>query len=123
MVIAQKGIKLNTRNEEMKMNKYQKKQKEIRRRLREDEKFRRDSAQECITILSVIPVYVMLEQYGWKRVRLSRFVRRYSKIVADIAAKKISPEALAEEIYSQTGIKYDDGSWWDTRAKDSVRKE
>lgn len=104
------------------MNKHQLRLKEMRKRLREDEKFRRDSAQLSIDVLSVVPVYIMLEQYGWKRIRLSRFINRYAKIIDDIAKKKISPETLAEEIYSQTKIKYDDGSWYDTREKRSVRK-
>lgn len=105
------------------MNKHQQRQKEMRRRLREDEKFRRDSAQLGIDVLSVVPVYIMLEQYGWKRIRLSRFIRRYAKIIADIASKKVTPDTLAEEIYSQTGIKYENGNWWDTKAKKSVREE
>lgn len=91
--------------------------------MREDEKFRRDSAQLSIDVLSVVPVYIMLEMYNHKRKRLSRFIRRYAKIIADIAEKKVKVETLAEEIYSQTGIKYDNGNWWDTKAKESVRKE
>ncbi len=104
------------------MNKYQQRQKELKRRLKEDEKFRRQSAQISIDVLSVVPVYVMLEQYGWKRKRLTRFIKRYSKVIADIAAKKISVEALGEQIFSETGLKYDDGSWWDTKAKKSARE-
>lgn len=105
------------------MNKYQQKQKELRRKLREDEAFRRKSAQISIDVLSVVPVYIMLEQYGWKRKRLTRFIHRYSKVIADIASKKITVEALGEQILSETGLKYDDGSWWDTKAKQSVREE
>ena len=101
---------------------YQQRQKELRRKLREDEKFFRDSAQLSINVLSVVPVYIMLEQYGWKRIRLSRFIRRYATIIADIASKKVTPDSLADEIYQQTGIKYDDGNWWDTKTKESVRK-
>lgn len=105
------------------MNKYQQKQKEMRRRLREDEKFRRESAQISIDVLSVIPVYIMLEQYGWKKKRLSRFILRYSKIIDDLAKKRISIEALGEQILSETGLRYDDGSWYDTKAKHSVREK
>lgn len=106
----------------MALTRYQQRQKELRRKLREDEKFFRDSAQLSINVLSVVPVYIMLEQYGWKRIRLSRFIRRYATIIADIASKKVSPQSLADEIYQQTGIKYDDGNWWDTKAKKSVRE-
>ena len=103
------------------MTKHQQRQKELRRRLREDEKFRRESAQISIDVLSVIPVYIMLEQYGWKRKRLTRFIKRYSKIIDDLAKKRISIEALGEQILSETGLRYDDGSWYDTKAKHSVR--
>ena len=63
----------------------------------------------------------MLEQYGWKKKRLSRFILRYSKIIDDLAKKKISVEALGEQILTETGLRYDDGSWYDTKAKHSVR--
>ena len=94
----------------------------MKQRLREDESFRREAAQLSINVLSVVPVYIQMEMYGHKRIRLSRFINRYAKIIDDIAKGKVSPETLAEEIYSQTGIKYDDGSWYDTKEKRSVRR-
>ena len=103
------------------MTNHQKRQKELRRRLREDEKFKRDSAQISIDVLSVVPVYILLEMLGWKRKRLTRFVLRYSKIIDDLAKKRISTERLAEQIEMETGLRYDDGSWWDMKAKHSVR--
>lgn len=94
----------------------------MRRKLREDEAFKREAAQLSIDVLSVVPAYIMLEQYGWKRIRLSRFINRYAKIIDDISKKKVSTDTLAEEIYQQTGIKYDEGTWIDTRHNESVRK-
>lgn len=105
----------------MSLPKHQQRQKELRRRLREDEKFRRESAQISIDVLSIVPVYILLEMLGWKKKRLSRFILRYSKIIDDLAHKRISTERLAEQIESETGIRYDDGSWYDTKAKKSVR--
>lgn len=106
----------------MALSKYQQKQKKMRRQLREDEKLRREAAGLSINVLSVVPVYVLYELCGWKRIRLSRFIRRYSKIIADIASGKVSPEALAEQLMYETGIKYADGEWYDLKAKESVRK-
>ena len=104
------------------MTKHQQKQKELRRRLREDEKFRRESAQISIDVLSAVPVYVLLELCGWKNKRLTRFILRYSKIIDDIAKHRISVEALAEEISTKAKLKYDDGSWYDVRKnKKSIR--
>lgn len=104
------------------MTKHQQKQKELRRRLREDEKFRRESAQISIDVLSVVPVYVLLELCGWKNKRLTRFILRYSKIIDDLAKHRISVEALAEEISTKAKLKYDDGSWYDVRkSKKSIR--
>lgn len=99
------------------MTKHQQKQKELRRRLREDDKFRRESAQLSINVLSVVPVYILLEQYGWKRKRLSRFIMRYQKIIDDIANKRLSTQALADELKQLTKIEYDDGIW------DNILKE
>lgn len=99
------------------MTKHQQKQKELRRRLREDEKFRRDSAQLSINVLSVVPIYILLEQYGWKRKRLSRFIMRYQKIIDDIANKRLTTQALADELKQLTNIEYDDGIW------DNILKE
>lgn len=93
------------------MTKHQQKQKELRRRLREDDKFRRESAQLSINVLSVVPVYILLEKYGWKRKRLSRFIMRYQKIIDDIANKRLTTQALAEELKQLTKIEYDDGIW------------
>jgi hypothetical protein len=99
------------------MTKHQQKQKELRRRLREDEKFRKESAQLSINVLSVVPVYILLEQYGWKRKRLSRFILRYQKIIDDIANKRLTTQALADELKQLTKIEYDDGIW------DNILKE
>ena len=96
------------------MTKHQQRQKELRRRLREDDKFRRESAQLSINVLSVVPVYILLEQYGWKRKRLSRFIMRYQKIIDDIANKRLSTQALADELKQLTKIEYDDGIWDNT---------
>lgn len=105
------------------MTKHQQRQKELRRRLREDEKFRMESAQISIDVLSVVPVYVLLEMYGWKNKRLTRFILRYSKIIDDIAKHRISVAALAEEISNNAKLKYDDGSWYDVRkSKKSIRR-
>lgn len=93
------------------MTKHQQKQKELRRRLREDDKFRRESAQLSINVLSVVPVYILLEQYGWRRKRLSRFIMRYQKIIDDIANKRLTTQALADELKQITKIEYDDGIW------------
>lgn len=105
------------------MTKHQQRQKELRRRLREDEKFRRESAQISIDVLSVVPVFILLEQYGHKRKRLTRFIKRYSKIIDDLAKKNITIEALGEQILLETDLQYDDGSWYDTKAKHSVREK
>ena len=99
------------------MTKHQQKQKELRRRLREDDKFRRESAQLSINVLSVVPAYILLEQYGWKRKRLSRFIMRYQKIIDDIANKRLTTQALADELKQLTNIEYDDGIW------DNILKE
>lgn len=99
------------------MTKHQQRQKELRRRLREDEQFRRESAQLSINVLSVVPVYILLEQYGWKRKRLSKFIMRYQKIIDDIANKKLTTQALADELKQLTKIEYDDGIW------DNILKE
>lgn len=105
------------------MTKHQQRQKELRRRLREDEKFKRDSAQISIDVLSVVPVYILLEMLGWKRKRLTRFILRYSKIIDDLAHKRISTERLAEQIEIETGLQYNDGSWLDMKGKYSVREK
>lgn len=89
--------------------------KEQRKRVRDDEKLQYDAAKVCMDVLSVVPVYVLLEQYGWKNKRLARFISRYAKVMNDVNKKKVSPKALADEILSQAKIKYDDGDWYDVR--------
>ena len=102
----------------MALTKREQKLKQQRKRMREDKKITRDAAIICMNVLGVVPVYVLMEQYGWKRIRLSRFLKRYVKIMDDVNDRKISPEALADEIFHQTGIKHDNGHWTDTRARD-----
>lgn len=103
------------------MNKHQQRLKEMKKKIREDEKFRKEAAQLSINVLSVVPAYVMLE-FGWGNKRLARFIRRYAKVVDDIAKKKVTPETLAEEIYSRAKIKYDEGNWYDAKTRKSVRE-
>lgn len=102
----------------MALTKHEQKLKQQRKRIREDEKLTRDAAILCMNVLGVVPVYVMMEQYGWKRIRLSRFLKRYVKIMDDVNDKKISTEALQEEIFRQTGLKHNEGHWIDTRARE-----
>lgn len=107
----------------MALTKHEKRLKAQRKRLREDDKLRMAAAKISASALGVVPVYVLLELYGWKRIRLTRFIKRYIKVMQDIYDKKISTDALNEEILHQTGLRYDkqQGMWFDTRAKE--RKE
>lgn len=105
----------------MALNRWQKKQKEMRRRLREDENFRMESAQLSINVLSVLPVYILREMNGWGRIRLGRFIVRYAELIDALRNGKVTTDALAEEIYMRTDIKYDDGTWIDMKQKKSVR--
>ena len=101
----------------MALTKREQKLKQQRKRMREDEKITRDAAIICMNVLGVVPVYVMMEQYGWKRIRLSRFLKRYVKIMDDVNDRKISTKTLEEEIYRQTGLRHENGHWTDTRVK------
>lgn len=101
----------------MALTKREQKLKQQRKRMREDEKITQDAAIICMNVLGVVPVYVMMEQYGWKRIRLSRFLKRYVKIMDDVNDRKISTKALEEEIFRQTGLRHEDGHWTDTRVK------
>ena len=103
----------------MGMTKHQQKLKELRRRLREDDKFKMESARISIDALLVVSVYMMLE-HGWKRKRLTRFILRYSKIIDDLANHKITTGALADHIKSETGLTYNNGIWKDPKNK-SIR--
>ena len=91
--------------------------KEQRKRVRDDEKLKLDAAKVCMDVLSVVPVYVLLEQYGWKNKRLKEFIVRYQKVMLDVNKGKVSTKALAEEILSQANIRYDDGDWYDVSKK------
>lgn len=102
----------------MALTKREQKLKAQRKRIREDEKLTRDAAILCMNVLGVVPVYVLMEQYGWKRIRLSRFLKRFVKIMDDVNDKKISTEALQEEIFRQTGLKHNKGHWIDTRVRE-----
>ena len=102
----------------MALTKRDQKLKAQRKRIREDEKLTRDAAILCMNVLGVVPVYVLMEQYGWKRIRLSRFLKRFVKIMDDVNDKKISTEALQEEIFRQTGLKHNEGQWFDTKARE-----
>jgi hypothetical protein len=53
---------------------------------------------------------------------LSRFVNRYTKIIADLASKKVTVEMLSDEILHSAKLKYDDGAWYDMVSKEGVRK-
>ena len=100
----------------MGMPKHQQRLKELRRRLREDEKFKMDAAKLNIDALLVVSVYIMLE-HGWKRKRLTRFILRYSKIIDDLANHKITTGTLADHIKSETGLSCDGGIWYDSKGK------
>ena len=102
----------------MALTKREQKLKAQRKRIREDEKLTRDAAILCMNVLGVVPVYVQMQQYGWKRIRLSGFLKRYVKIMDDVNDKKISTEALQEEIFRQTGLKHNEGQWFDTKVRE-----
>jgi len=78
-----------------------------------------DVAKISASALGVVPVYILYELYGWKRIRLTRFIKRYIKVMQDIYEKKITTDALNEEILRQTGLRYDKqrGMWFDTKAR------
>ena len=80
----------------MAMTKYQRRQKELRRKLREDEKFFRDSAQLSINVLSVVPVYIMLEQYGWKRIRPTAWPWALFAYSSRLLTKSQAPKSTSE---------------------------
>lgn len=56
------------------MKPHQKRLKKARHDERLKERLTMDAAQVCMDVLGVVPVYVLLEQYGWKRKRLTRFI-------------------------------------------------
>lgn len=95
------------------MKPHQRRLKQQRRELRKNQNITLDAAKVCMDVLGVVPVYVLLEQYGWKTKRLSRFIQRYSKVMLAVNSSKISVNALADEILQETNIKYDDGDWFD----------
>ena len=99
------------------MTKKQLKDKAERKRLRDDDKLKAYAAKTVLDVISVIPVYVMLETYGWKNKRLAQFIREYSKLITAVSKNNVSIDALSEQIFAETGIKYSDGEWFDTRRK------
>ena len=104
----------------MTLTKHGKRLKAQRKRLREDDKLRMDAAKMSAKALGVVPVYVLYELYGKKRIGLSRFIKRYIKVMQDIYDKKVTTDALNEEIFRQTGLRYDkeQGMWFDTKVRE-----
>ena len=104
------------------MKPHQKRLKKARHDERLKDRLTMDAAQVCMDVLGVVPVYVLLELYGWKRIRLSRFIQRYAKVMQDVTTKKVSIKALEDEIYQQTKIRHDNGDWYDDRVIKGEKK-
>ena len=59
------------------MNKYQQRLKKERARFRNDEKLKYKAGQLILNVLGVVPVYILCVEFGWGRIRLTRFLERY----------------------------------------------
>ena len=104
----------------MKMNKYQQKLKKDRAEIRHNEKLQYKAGQLILNVLGVVPVYILCVEFGWGRIRLTRFLERYMKVLNAVNTKQISIQRLEEEIENRTHLKHDDGSWYDMT--DEVKK-
>ena len=96
-----------------KMNKYQQKLKKDRARIRHDEHLLYKAGQLVLNVLGVVPVYILCVEFGWGRIRLTRFLERYMKVLNAVNTKQISNHRLEEEIENRTHLRHDDGSWYD----------
>lgn len=105
------------------MNRWQKKLKEQRHLERIEEKLKYDGAKTAIDVLSVLPAYALMEEFGFGQKRLIRFMRRFIKTYRAVIEKQVSLETLASCIEDK-GVRIDlkDGGDWKECKRRYIRR-
>ena len=88
------------------MNRQQRRLKDKRHLDRIEEKMKYDGAQIAIDTLSVLPAYALMEEFGFGKKRLMRYMKRFTDTYRAVIEKKVTLETLASCIEDK-GIKID----------------
>ena len=83
------------------------KRKKNRRREKLEKKQVMDGAEIAVDVLQVIPVYVLMNLFGFGNVRLERFLMEFFRIYQKVMTGKVSCNTLASEIEMKSGIRFD----------------
>lgn len=88
------------------MDKQQIKLKIQRNKERKLEKVNKRQMEMAFEMLTIIPVYVLHEEFGFGSIRLERFLFKLFKLANDISNDKVELSTLANIVDADTGIKY-----------------
>lgn len=99
------------------MNKQQRHAKEKRYLERQQKKMTEDGAKLAIDVLGVIPVYVLHEAFGFGHDRLTKYILEYQRIMTAVIKDQVKLDTLAEIVNADTGLRHDDGAWYDEGRK------
>lgn len=84
-------------------------------------KIKREGVEFAIDALHPIIFYSLIKVFGFRAPRIGRFTAEFNHIVAEIAQKNVSIDAIAEDVKDMTGIEFLDelGEWYFPKRKDA----
>lgn len=89
------------------MDKIRRKLKKKNRAVKIEKKNVLSGAELALDVLQVIPVYVLMNVFGFGNTRLERFLKEFFRIYQKVMTGKVSCNTLASEIEMKTGIRID----------------
>lgn len=89
------------------MDKLRLKRKKKNRNVKMEQKNILNGAELAVDVLQVIPVYVLMNLFGFGNKRLERFFVEFLRIYNKVMSGKVSCVTLAREIEMKSGIKID----------------
>ena len=100
------------------MNRHQRRLKDKRHLNKVEEQMKWDGAKLAVDTLSVLPAYAIMEEFGFGKKRLYRYMKRFTDTYRAVIEKKVTLETLASCIEDK-GIKIDlkSSEWTDCKRR------
>ena len=89
------------------MDKLNAKRKKKRRDIKMQKQQIMDGADIAVSVLKIIPAYVMMTTFGFGNKRMERYVLEFFKLYDKVMSGKVTLNTLAKDIEMRTGIRFD----------------
>ena len=89
------------------MNKHQQRLKKERHKSRMEHKVTYRDAETALSVLMVLPIYILHNKYGFGNKRCMDFMKEFHRLYRCVSKGEVSVQTLINSVDAETGLLYD----------------